>query len=554
MKLIKISIIALLTGVLFACEEEKYERIVPPIDVSGELTKDVPVEGGTFYVTVTYEGDLTLKSAETWCTVERVAGATTDNIKITVASNEDKKRSCSISILAYSQPTINVQINQAGIAVASPEKAEIVGNWRFRNSANFGMAATGADLEMKGSAFFETEGIGGNSAVEVGKGSYFIARHGIAANGDGEKVNNYTLLIDFKLPEATRACFLQTDLSNSNDVDIFLRANMYQLGIGGVYCDLSDDPIKANTWYRLVISAQLGQSLKYFLNGKQVFDHDGSSDAATDSRLALDPAGTILFGDEDGEDESIYVAQVTIWDQPLDADEVAALGEVGSTDYVTFKGPLVGKWLFDNADNLLMADRGNDLIQVGNAVYEADGPTESNKAVTVGAGSHFLCKHGMLPSGETASGDPAVNVNEYSLLIDFKVSQTGRYYAFLQTDLSNTSDGEIFINGGGSIGISGGYYSAAFVQPDTWYRYVLTFKGGELYRQYIDGKLLNEATDHDSKMDVDNRFSLDPNGTLLFGDEDGEDNEIFVAAAAMWNKALTAEEVAALGAVGAPIN
>ncbi|MDR2764159.1 MAG: hypothetical protein LBB90_03920, partial [Tannerella sp.] len=376
----------------------------------------------------------------------------------------------------------------------------------------------------------------------------------IAANGGGTKVNNYSIMIDFKLPNDNRYCFYQTNLANNDDVDFFLRNNMYELGIGGVYTDLKADPIKSGVWYRLVVSAQLGESLKYYLNGKEIYSHNGEGTASLDSRLAFDPEGVLLFADEDGEDESIYVAQVTIWDQPLAAADVAALGNAGSVDYLTFEGPLVGKWLFEDPERPGVAEVGNELIQVGSAIWGADGPSADNKAVSIGKGSHFLAKHGIAVSGETAAGDPATKVNEYTLLIDFKVAETGRYYAFMQTDLTNGSDGEIFINGDGKIGISGGYYSPAVVQPETWYRWVLTVKCGEVWKQYLDGTLLYEAAaDHDGKMNVDDRFALDPAGVLLFGDEDGEDNEIFVAATALWNKALSAGEVAALGQIGAPI-
>jgi hypothetical protein len=74
-----------------------------------------------------------------------------------------------------------------------------------------------------------------------------------------------------------------------------------------------------------------------------------------------------------------------------------------------------------------------------------------------------------------------------------------------------------------------------------------------LWKQYLDGVLLHEAGEgHDGKMDVDGRFALDPAGVLLFADEDGEDNEIFVAATALWNVPLSAEDVAALGTAGTP--
>jgi hypothetical protein len=537
----------MLACVVFACQEE-YERNVPPVDITGELTQNVPVEGGTYYLTLAYAGEVTVKSTEAWCTAEYLSGTAGNNIKITVASNDDKKRAAQVSILTFSNPTINVSLNQAGIAAPVVEKAEIVGNWQFNDPNNWGKASEGADLELKGSAFFETAGINGGKAVEVGKGSYFLAKHGLEATGGGTKVNNYTIMMDFKLPAATRACFVQTDMANGSDVDIYLRPNMYELGIGNVYCDLSADPIKENVWYRLVVCAQLGESLRYYLNGKEVFNHDGSGDAALDSRLAFDPTGVLLFADEDGEDELIHVSQVTIWDQPMAAEDVAALGAVGSNDYAVFKGPLVGAWLFNDEDNLGAAEKGNDLISVGSGLFPSEGPSTDNKAVNIGKGSHFLAKHGI-----AANGEDGTKVNNYTILMDFKLPAATRA-CFIQTDLANSNDVDIFLRANMyELGIGGVYanLSADPIKENVWYRLVIAAELGESLRYYLDGK---EVFNHDGTSDaaLDSRLAFDPAGVLLFADEDGEDEVIDVAAVGIWNQPLSAEEIASFGAVGAP--
>ena len=550
--LLKFSIVVSIMAFFTMGCQEKYERIVPPVDIVGELVQDAPTEGGTYYLSLTYNGDVTIDSNSDWCTAE-YQGTGSNNIKITVAPNDARKRSALVTIKTFSNPTIKIQINQAGQAVTIV-KPKIMGNWQFNDPDNFGKATTGANLELKGSGIYETEGVNGGTAAEVLKGSYFLAKHGIAANGGGAKVNNYTIMMDFKLPAATRACFLQTDLANSNDVDIFLRANMYQLGIGNVYCDLSANPIQANVWYRLVICAELGQSLRYYLNGVEVLNHDGTGDAGLDSRLALDPAGVLLFADEDGEDENIHVAQVTIWDQPLQAADAIALGAAGSNDYLTFPGPLVGKWSFNNPEKLGAADLGNDLILVGNSIWETEGPNATNKAASVGKGSYLRVKHGISASGETASGDPAKKVNEYSILYDFMLPAATRA-CFLQTDMTNSNDVDIFLRANMyQLGIGNVYcdLSANPIQANVWYRLVICAKLGESLRYYLNGV---EVFNHDGTGDagIDSRLALDPTGVLLFADEDGEDEEIHVAAAAMWNKALSAAEAAALGTVGSPI-
>ena len=539
--------ICILSCLVFACEE-KYERTVLPVDITGELTQDVPVEGGTYYLTVTYEGEVTLKSSESWCTAEYLTGTAANNIKITVAPNGDKKRSAGVSILTFSNPTINVQLNQAGVAAPVLDRPKIAGNWQFTNPASFGRATTGADLELRGGGFFETEGINGATAVEVNKGSHFLARHGIAANGGGEKVNNYSIMIDFKLPNDNRYCFYQTNLENTDDVDFFLRSNMYELGIGSVYTDLSADPIKSGVWYRLVVSAQLGESLKYYLNGKEIFSRGGEGDAVLDSRLALDPEGVLLFADEDGEDENIYVAQVTIWDQPLNAADVAALGDAGSNDYLTFPGPLTGLWTFEDPDNPVAAVKGNDLIQSGSAIWETEGPGEDNKAVEVSKGSYFLARHGIAASGD------GEKVNSYSILIDFKLPNDNRY-CFYQTNLENTDDVDFFLRSNMyQLGIGSVYtdLSADPIKSGVWYRLVVSAQLGESLKYYLNGREIYSNSGEGDAV-LDSRLALDPAGVLLFADEDGEDENMYVAAVAIWNKALSADEVAALGEVGAPI-
>jgi hypothetical protein len=548
---------------MFACQEE-YERVVPPVDIAGTLVQDVPVEGGTYYLTLTYDGEVTVKAPDAWCTAEYLPGTASNNIKITVAPNTEllpdelyaKRRSTGVSILTFSNPTINVQLNQAGQTPPVLAKPEIVGNWQFSDPANFGKAATGQDLVLNGSGFFEAEGINGGMAVEVAKGSYFLAKHGIEANGGGKLVNNYSIMIDFKLPNDNRYCFYQTNLANDDDVDFFLRSNMHDLGIGNVYANLTADPVKSGVWYRLVVSAQLGESLKYYLNGKEIFSHSGDGDAALDRRLAFDPAGVFLFADEDGEDENIYVAQVTIWDQPLEAADVAALGDAGSNDYLTFPGPLVGAWLFEDEDRPWLATRGNDLIPQGSGIFPTVGTGDGDKAVSVNKGSYFLAKHGIPANGENAAGDPGTLVNNYTLLIDFKLPAATRA-CFFQTSLANDNDVDFFLRANMyELGIGSVYCNlnetAGPIQGEVWYRLVICAQFGKSLRYYLDGKEVYSNNSAAGEAALDSKVAFDPAGVLLFADEDGEDEIIDVAAVGLWNVPLSAEEATALGKAGTP--
>ena len=93
-----------------------------------------------------------------------------------------------LTLLLFLVATLTTSV-QAGI----PEPN---GLWEF-NGPDPNAATIGAPLELVGS----TEVIYGldddDGAITIGEGSYFICTHGIAPNGEGAQVNEWTLLIDF---------------------------------------------------------------------------------------------------------------------------------------------------------------------------------------------------------------------------------------------------------------------------------------------------------------------------------------------------------------------
>jgi hypothetical protein len=197
----------------------------------------------------------------------------------------------------------------------------------------------------------------------------------------------------------------------------------------------------------------------------------------------------------------------------------------------------VGKWNFDAADNVLKAEIGTDLEQVG-AALAIPGPNSNNGAVRIGIGSHFIMTHGIEPSG----GDE--KVNEWSLLIDFRISQLDIWHTFFQTDPTNSTDGDCFKNPSGHIGVWVTGYSADSIKVDQWYRLVISVEMDWSYNYYLDGALLHEGT----PQDVDDRFALE-SILLLFADENEEDGEIDIAEVAIWDYPLSDEEVKNLGGV-----
>jgi len=196
---------------------------------------------------------------------------------------------------------------------------------------------------------------------------------------------------------------------------------------------------------------------------------------------------------------------------------------------------LVGHWSFNDTGDLTKADTGADLVLTGSH-SAVSGPEEGNGAVRIGVGSYYYVAHGL------SAGGGGNMVNEFSLVLDIKVPVLDRWYCFYQTDLSNQSDGECFINFSGHIGVGETYYTPSAIIADEWYRIGISVKNGELYNYYIDGykDLKGKAGD------IDGRFALDT-ALLLFADNDSEDNSIDVADVKLFSKALNDSEMLALG-------
>lgn len=170
----------------------------------------------------------------------------------------------------------------------------------------------------------------------------------------------------------------------------------------------------------------------------------------------------------------------------------------------------------------------------------------------------FIMPHGIAPN---AGG---TRVNQYTVIMDILYpSYATGYRSLWQTAITNGNDAEIFFNGGGGLGISSQYHGT--LAPDEWHRVVfaLDLTRRELGK-YIDGvnvvaapvgtspmgsynaQYLSASTDPGSGGGVDMRWSLGPTA-LLFADEDGEVQPVYVSSIQVRDGRMTDAEVAALG-------
>jgi hypothetical protein len=210
---------------------------------------------------------------------------------------------------------------------------------------------------------------------------------------------------------------------------------------------------------------------------------------------------------------------------------------VGKGPYIPAKDRITGMWSFEDA-NLLKASVGQNLIPHGSGFSPVAGPSDDNRAVRVDKGSYYEAVHGIEANGE------GQKVNNFTVMFDFKVSEIGRYYSFIQTTLANNDDAEFFLRPAGNLGIGVTGYSGYVAPANEWCRLVISASMGNFYNYYIDGDLIHQGN---SSASVDSRFSWAPEGVLFFADEDGEDAEIEIAEIIVWNEPLTDKQIAKLG-------
>ena len=193
----------------------------------------------------------------------------------------------------------------------------LVGHWDFSDPNDLTKAKVGNPLELTGT---QTSVSGPFGATEIGVGSYYTATHGISANGGGSEVNQYTIIMDIKIPQSSKWYALyQTNSSNSNDADWFINSDGH-MGVGDV--GYSSNVIIKNQWYRVAISVSNGNRYDYYIDGQKVLS---GTPGSIDGRFALG-SKVLFFADQNGEDNTIDVADIKIYSRDLSDNEIASLG------------------------------------------------------------------------------------------------------------------------------------------------------------------------------------------------------------------------------------
>jgi hypothetical protein len=307
--------------------------------------------------------------------------------------------------------------------------------------------------------------------------------------------------------------------------------------------------------------------------GTYPFD-DSSADITFSLTATVDPPNAGIKPEWSVDVSSVKVApsadglsaQVTIT-APGAAIITVSVGTVTATYTITTSSILesaVGYWTFDDPDNLTKATKGNDLVfhyfteRDNGPIISASGPTADNKAAFVPVGAWIECLHNIAPNGS----DAAKRVNEFTFMFDV-MAPTTSYHTLIHAALEDMNS-SLYLKSSGRVAISDTQFgdrntaNNAYAE-NVWYRFVFSVNfdvENSYYNYYMNGAPL-VSTHQEGNTFKENvldywRHTLDPQGVWLFYDhpeQNGsvDDNDIYVAAIAVWDHPLTAAEVAALG-------
>ena len=393
-----------------------------------------------------------------------------------------------------------------------------VGYWQFNGDPNVPeddvlVADIGNDLVLVGGHGY-VDGIDKDDgyAVSIGVGSHFVCSHGIAPNGGGAMVNEWTLLVDFSFPQSSVGSFIdffQTNSDNETDSDWTIHRDDQAIGIAAVgYSRDVGFFVSPDTWYRMMISVDNGTSFDVYVDGAFIFSGNIQD---VDGRFALEDT-LLLFAANDGDDNEIYVSTVAMWDRPLTASQIEAIGgaggpivventppEVDAGANVSVEMPVEGS-LTINLDATVFDDDNDDLVvewtkvSGPNEISFIDSSVTDAEAIIAAPGTYIL--QISVDDSEFTAFDTvvisALNNGYNNLLVDWKFEEVWNGSTILDTSGNNKHgsvidgtaasaayvegkvDNALDLGNAADMATNGDYISVDMVMPDSgsiafWY-------------------------------------------------------------------------------------
>jgi hypothetical protein len=406
----------------------------------------------------------------------------------------------------------------------------------------------------------------------------YVMTHGIAPNGGGTRVNQYTLIMDVFVATsgAGAASLLQTSsTANTDDGDLFWQGSNFGQGGGGYN---GRGTFTAGSWHRVVAAYDMAANppvvTKYVDGVKQ---DDWTANQGLDAPRRALQASAILFGDGDQDERrEMFVNSIQIRSGKLSDAECFALGTPTAAGIPASipQSTVTGQWDFEFAD--LGASIGAPL-----AYFDAtfDGPAGSAEDKTAfGTASSFTLP--ALPGGDAtvmrvpgtldrriayvmdhriAPNGGGSRVNQYTIIMDVFVATSGAGAAsLLQTSsTANTDDGDLFWQGSNFGQGGGGYNGRGTFTAGEWHRVAAAYDmaaNPPVVVKYVDGIKQDDWTANQG-LDAPRRAMQAT--ALLFGDGDQDERrEMFVSSIQVRAGRLTDAQLYLLGkptAAGIPV-
>ena len=204
-------------------------------------------------------------------------------------------------------------------------QAQLVGHWNFDDPNNLLNAIVGSNLVLHGK-HKSVAGVGSkDGAVLIGAGSYYYLNHGLFANSNIGRVNEFSLIFDLKVHKKGQTYSLfQTDLSNKSSAKCYINSK------GSIEVDGYHTPeiIKNDEWYRIGISVKHNEEYDYYIDNYDIYI-DGFKDyrimpGYSDGQFSLDTNGVLLFAG--CSNSEFYISDVKLYAKALSDEEMKAMG------------------------------------------------------------------------------------------------------------------------------------------------------------------------------------------------------------------------------------
>lgn len=372
-------------------------------------------------------------------------------------------------------------------------------------------------------------------------------------------ITEWALAMDLYIPSASAGSYTGLIQTGTGDADLFLKAAGDTAGIG--ISSIYEGAVPFDEWVRIAMTVTIEDGdtvLRKFVNGELV----GTQNLGVTDRWAIDPdLGLRLFTDNDGETSAGYVSSIFFAANPPEAETVAeALAAAPTANAGGFfpAAPLPDAVEITFADATVATRYGDAAVVLEGSDYRTPvdfGDSAIGNAAQFGIDlpggdvpvlnySAFDSDEGLHIATPAGSGD----LTSFTMVWDINSADTGSYQALLQLDAGNSSDADLFINGGRGIGISSTYTGT--VPADDWARIAITVEdlgnGNSTLSKYIDGALVGTQTVPTA------RFTVDAStGFLILTDNDHETAQGYLAHFGMTDTVLTPAQIAALGGVDA---